>query len=601
METQTLTAPAPADKSTYSRVFDLLPHFVSRYNSDDALVSKVNGKWEKIPAATFIETANRISLGLIKLGIRKDDKIAIISPNRPEWNFVDFGAQQLGAVSVPLYPTITIEDYRYILRDSEAKLVFVANTDLLAKVKEAITEVEGVEGVYTFDRIPGVPHWSEVADLGKDEDPSQLESYKAAVSEEDLLTLIYTSGTTGVPKGVMLTHHNLLSDVEAVKDYIPIGPGEKALSFLPLCHVYERMIVYMYMRYGVSIYYAESMDTIAENLKEVKPTVFTTVPRLLEKVYDKIVAKGYELSGIKKQLFFWALNLGLQYDPVQDMGFFYNIQLKLARKMIFSKWQEALGGNIRLIVTGSAALQPRLARVFWAAGIPVTEGYGLTETSPVISVGKVMPPDLRVGCVGTIIPDVHVKIAEDGEILVKGPNIMKGYYRKPEQTAEAIDKDGWFHTGDIGEMVEGRFLKITDRKKEMFKTSGGKYVAPQMVENKLKESKYIEQVIVVGEGQKFPSALIIPEFGALKVFCQLNNLDPAMTPEQMVKNEQIVAKIEQEIERLNASFAKYEQVKKFRLLATPFTIEAGELTPTLKLKRKAILKRYQSVIEGIYQ
>ncbi|MBO9638496.1 MAG: long-chain fatty acid--CoA ligase [Siphonobacter aquaeclarae] len=601
METQTLTAPAPADKSTYSRVFDLLPHFVSRYNSDDALVSKVNGKWEKIPAATFIETANRISLGLIKLGIRKDDKIAIISPNRPEWNFVDFGVQQLGAVSVPLYPTITIEDYRYILRDSEAKLVFVANTDLLAKVKEAITEVEGVEGVYTFDRIPGVPHWSEVADLGKDEDPSQLESYKAAVSEEDLLTLIYTSGTTGVPKGVMLTHHNLLSNVEAVKDYIPIGPGEKALSFLPLCHVYERMIVYMYMRYGVSIYYAESMDTIAENLKEVKPTVFTTVPRLLEKVYDKIVAKGYELSGIKKQLFFWALNLGLRYDPVQDMGFFYNIQLKLARKLIFSKWQEALGGNIRLIVTGSAALQPRLARVFWAAGIPVTEGYGLTETSPVISVGKVMPPDLRVGCVGTIIPDVHVKIAEDGEILVKGPNIMKGYYRKPEQTAEAIDKDGWFHTGDIGEMVEGRFLKITDRKKEMFKTSGGKYVAPQMVENKLKESKYIEQVIVVGEGQKFPSALIIPEFGALKVFCQLNNLDPAMTPEQMVKNEQIVAKIEQEIERLNASFAKYEQVKKFRLLATPFTIEAGELTPTLKLKRKAILKRYQSVIEGIYQ
>ncbi|SDL70819.1 AMP-dependent synthetase/ligase [Siphonobacter aquaeclarae] len=601
METQTLTAPAPADKSTYSRVFDLLPHFVSRYNSDDALVSKVNGKWEKIPAATFIETANRISLGLIKLGIRKDDKIAIISPNRPEWNFVDFGVQQLGAVSVPLYPTITIEDYRYILRDSEAKLVFVANTDLLAKVKEAITEVEGVEGVYTFDRIPGVPHWSEVADLGKDEDPSQLESYKAAVSEEDLLTLIYTSGTTGVPKGVMLTHHNLLSNVEAVKDYIPIGPGEKALSFLPLCHVYERMIVYMYMRYGVSIYYAESMDTIAENLKEVKPTVFTTVPRLLEKVYDKIVAKGYELSGIKKQLFFWALNLGLRYDPVQDMGFFYNIQLKLARKLIFSKWQEALGGNIRLIVTGSAALQPRLARVFWAAGIPVTEGYGLTETSPVISVGKVMPPDLRVGCVGTIIPDVHVKIAEDGEILVKGPNIMKGYYRKPEQTAEAIDKDGWFHTGDIGEMVEGRFLKITDRKKEMFKTSGGKYVAPQMVENKLKESKYIEQVIVVGEGQKFPSALIIPEFGALKVFCQLNNLDPTMTPEQMVKNEQIVAKIEQEIERLNASFAKYEQVKKFRLLATPFTIEAGELTPTLKLKRKAILKRYQSVIEGIYQ
>ncbi|MFT4031128.1 MAG: long-chain fatty acid--CoA ligase [Siphonobacter sp.] len=601
METQTLPSTSTTGQASYGRVFDLLPNYVATYNHEDALVSKINGQWTKVSAQQFISNVNKVSLGLKKIGIDKDDKVAIISGNRPEWNIVDFGIQQLGAVSVPLYPTITIEDYRYILKDSEARVVFVSSKELLDKVRAAVAAIPEIQAIYTFDIIEGAEHWSNLMKLSEGEEVSQLETNKQNVRSEDLLTLIYTSGTTGVPKGVMLTHNNILTNVESVAEYIPVEPGERALSFLPLCHVYERMILYVYMRYGLSIYYAESMDTIADNLKEVKPHLFTTVPRLLEKVYDRIVAKGYELKGIKKQLFFWALNLGLRYDPAKDLGFWYNTQLNIARKLIFSKWKEALGGNIKLIVTGSAALQPRLSRIFWAAGIPVTEGYGLTETSPVISVGKVTisPPDLRVGCVGTVIPDVKVKIAEDGEILVKGPNIMKGYYKKPEQTAEAIDKEGWFHTGDIGEFVEGRFLKITDRKKEIFKTSGGKYVAPQMLENKLKESKYIEQVIVVGEGQKFPSALIIPQFEALKVYCDLNQI-PASTPDQMIKNEKILEKFSQDVERLNEGFAQYEKVKKFKLLTKPFTIESGELTPTLKLKRKVILERYKALIDSMY-
>ncbi|WP_420155286.1 AMP-dependent synthetase/ligase [Siphonobacter sp.] len=602
METQTLT-PRPPMREThypYDRVFDILPQYVLQTNSDEALASKINGLWKKITAQQFAQQANQVSLGLLKIGIGKNDKVAIISNNRPEWNMVDFGIQQVGAVSVPLYPTITIEDYRYILRDAGAKVVFVSSKDLLVKVQQAVQEVPTVQAIYTFDAMDGATHWSELTKLANPDNQQELERIKSSIRTSDLLTLIYTSGTTGTPKGVMLTHRNIVSNIEGVNPYMPMKPHERALSFLPLSHVYERTILYVHMRYGVSIFYAESMETIAENLREVKPTVFTTVPRLLEKVYDKIVAKGYELKGIKKQLFFWALNLGLRYDPVQDLGFWYNTQLKIARKLIFSKWKEALGGKIRIVATGSAALQPRLSRVFWAAGIPIAEGYGLTETSPVVSVGRVDPPDLRVGCVGTILPEVEVKIAEDGEILVKGPNIMQGYYNQPELTAQAIDQEGWFHTGDIGEMVEGRFLKITDRKKEMFKTSGGKYVAPQLVENKLKESKYIEQVLVVGEGQKFPAALIVPEFGALKVYCNLNQI-AFTTPEEMVKNDKVLEKMHQEVERLNESFAQYERVKKFKILAKPFTLEAGELTPTLKLKRKVIHKNRQAEIDSIYQ
>lgn len=582
-----------------TRIFDLLPNCVLPVNRDDVFASKVNGEWKKYSATELIENVNNVSLGLMKLGVKKDDKIAIISTNRPEWNFVELGVQQLGAVSVPMYPNITMEDYRYIFKDAEVKFIFVGDEGLLKKVREATSELQGIKGIYSFDKIKGANHWTEVTDLGNKEAVGQLEPFKAAVQPDDLLTLIYTSGTTGQPKGVMLTHNNIVSNIDGLVEAkaLDLSPTDTALSFLPLCHIYERTDVYVYMYNGVSTYYAESMDTIGENLKEVKPHVFATVPRLLEKVYDKIVAKGYELSGVKKQLFFWALNLGLRYDPMKDMGWWYNVQLGIARKLIFSKWKEALGGNVKVIASGSAALQPRLSRVFWAAGISIAEGYGLTETSPVIS--SSILTDFRVGCVGTVLPNIQLKIAEDGEICVKGPSIMKGYYKKPEATAEAIDSEGWFHTGDIGELSEGKYLKITDRKKEIFKTSGGKYVAPQLVENKLKESSLIEQAVVVGEGQKFPSALLIPEFSVLKDWCTRNGIvysDDA----SMVKNEKVKAKFDEEVKELMKSIAQYEQVKKVTILPKGFTIDSGELTPTLKLKRKVIHAKYKDLIEGMY-
>lgn len=586
--------------ASYSRIFELLPQYVAKFNSSDALAAKENGEWKRHSATEFIETANQLSLGLLNLGIGKDDKVAIISPNRPEWNFVDFGIQQLGAVSVPMYPTITIEDYRYIFNDAGVKVIFVGTQELYEKAQEASKDLKGLIGIYTFDNVPGIAHWSEVLKLAEGEDVAQLEPYKAAVTTNDLLTLIYTSGTTGIPKGVMLTHQNIVSNIEGVMDFVPVNEDEKALSFLPLCHIYERTTLYIYMRRGVSIYYAESMDTIAENLREIKPTVFTTVPRLLEKVYDKIVSKGHELTGIKRSLFFWALELGLKYDPTRPMGWWYDQKLKIARKLIFSKWQEALGGNIRIVCSGSAALQPRLSRIFWAAGIPICEGYGLTETSPVVSTSMVEPIDFRIGCVGTVIPGVHVKIADDGEILVKGPNVMKGYYNKPEATAEAIDKDGWFHTGDIGELVEGKYLKITDRKKEIFKTSGGKYIAPQLIENRLKESMFVEQAIVVGEGQKFPSCLLVPNFDELKKYCATNGIAFTSNAE-IITQPKVLEKFQLELDLINEKLAQYERIKKFCLLPQLFSIDGGELTPTLKLKRKNIHAKYQNQIEEMYK
>lgn len=593
-----VTAPLVRPTRT-GRLFDLLANRVAKHQKPDVFANKVDGVWKTYSAAEVIRLVNQVSFGLMKLGIGKDDKVAIISPNRPEWNLVEFGIQQIGAVSVPMYPTITVEDYRYIFNDAGVKIVFVGNEDLLRKAELAASGAPSVQTIYTFDQLPDAHYWTEVLELGKNGDEAALEEAKARVEPEDLLTLIYTSGTTGVPKGVMLTHHNISSNVEAVKEFVPVDHTGRALSFLPLCHIYERMVVYIYLEHGISVYYAESMETIADNIREAKPNVFTTVPRLLEKVYDKIVAKGHELTGVKRSLFFWALNLGLRYDPAKPMGWWYDQQLALARKLIFSKWQEALGGNIKLICSGSAALQPRLARIFWAAGIPVSEGYGLTETSPVVAFNVVKPLDVRIGTVGRVIPGNEVKIAEDGEILVKGPNVMKGYYKKPEQTAEVIDAEGWFHTGDIGELVEGKYLKITDRKKEIFKTSGGKYIAPQLVENKLKESLYIEQVMVLGEGQKFPSVLIVPEFAALKTWCGLHGI-PADSPQQMVADEQVIAKIQQELDGLNQSLAKYEQVKKFALLAQPFSIDGGEMTPKLSLKRKNILAKYKPQIEKMY-
>ncbi|TGE20324.1 long-chain fatty acid--CoA ligase [Hymenobacter aquaticus] len=582
------------------RSFDILSHQLATAPKADSLAAKIDGTWQKISTQQVIDHANQVSLGLLQLGLKKDDKVAIISMNRPEWMFADFGISQIGATSVPMYPSITVEDYKYIFTDAGVKAVFVADEKLYAKVKEATADLPEVKHVFTFDKVAGARHFSELLEMGKKGDVATLEPLKAAVQPDDLLTLIYTSGTTGNPKGVMLTHDNILSNCRNSQRFVPVTKDDKALSFLPLCHIFERMVTYLYMINSVSIYYAESMEVIADNLREVKPEIFTTVPRLLEKVYDKIVAKGHELEGVKKNLFFWALDLGLKYDTQKDQGFFYNTQLALANKLIFNKWREALGGNLKCIVSGGGALQPRLARVFWSAGIRVMEGYGLTETSPVIAVGGFEPENNMIGTVGPLIDNMEVKIAPDGEILTKSASVMKGYYNKPELTAKEIDADGWFHTGDIGEFVNGKFLKITDRKKEMFKTSGGKYIAPQVIEGKLKESPLVEQCMVVGADQKFPAALVIPSFDDLKGWCKRNGVDCNCSNAELVKNEKVVQMYEDLVKKYNQNFAQWEQVKKIVLLPNQWTVETGEMTPTMKVKRKIITENNKDLIESLY-
>jgi long-chain acyl-CoA synthetase len=585
---------------SYQRVFDLLPNFVAKFNKSDAFARKDKREWKQTNAKEFINQVNELSIGLLKMGVQKGDKISIISEGRPEWNIVDFAIQQTGAVSVPLYPTITVEDYKYIFQDSEVKIVFVGDDDLLKKATEAAKDAPSVKNIYTFDKLNGANHWTEILQNTDNESFAKLETAKLAIQSEDLMTIIYTSGTTGKPKGVMLSHRNLISNIEACSNYFPFDENCRALSFLPLNHVYERMVLYLYMRLGVSVYYAQNIATIAEDLRDVRPQIFTTVPRLLEKVYDKIVAKGYEQTGLRRKIFLWALKIGLQYDPNKKFGWWYKKQLEWANKLVFSKWREALGDNLRMVNSGAAALQSRLARVFWAAGIPICEGYGMTESSPVIAVNRISPLDLRIGTVGPVIDGVTVRIAEDGEILVKGDNVMMGYYNQPEMTKEIIDSEGWLHTGDIGMLEEGRYLKITDRKKEIFKTSGGKYIAPQMLENKLKESSFIEMIMVVGEGQKFPAALIIPEFTALRDWAKTQGV--AYTSDyEMIDNELIIKKMYEEVNALNRDFAQYERVKKIKLLASPWTVEGGEITPTLKPKRKVILNKYKEQIEELFE
>ncbi|WP_026903465.1 AMP-dependent synthetase/ligase [Pedobacter glucosidilyticus] len=581
-----------------SRVFDLLKHNKENFNCEDVLATKVNGQWKKYSSKDFIQISEEVSRGLIKKGIGKDDKVAIMSENRPEWNFCDFGIMQIGATQVPMYPTLAEADIKFILMDAEVKIVFVSSEELYHKINKVKQEAGLQTQVYTFNKIDALPNWEEVVALGKENQDIDLEPYKQQISEDDLLTLIYTSGTTGTPKGVMLTHKNLISNILYSSKLYP-DEVKRALSFLPLSHIFERMVVYMYFYLGVSVYYAESLDTIVANLAEVKPHCFTTVPRLLEKVYDRIVAKGQALTGVKKSLFFWALKLGHQYEMDGKNGFWYELQLKIARKLIFRKWREALGGEIIVIVSGGAALQERLARVFWGANIKVLEGYGLTETSPVIAVNGPRKGETMFGTVGKPLGNVEVKIAEDGEILCKGPSVMKGYYKRPDATAEAITDGGWFHTGDIG-MLKNGFLAITDRKKEVFKTAGGKYVAPQVLENKFKESVYIEQIMVVGENKKFPSALVVPNFEKLLEWSSRNGISE-QKPVELIKNKQVIDKIWSEVERLNAGFGKWEQVKKIALLPKEFTIDGGELTPKLSLKRKVILKNNEALVEKLYE
>ncbi len=584
-----------------TRLFDFPYYQLEKYNLEKSLVTKYDGQWVVTSTQEYVHQANAISRGLLHLGIKPNDKIALISmSNRSEWNIMDIGILQLGAQNVPIYPTISEEDYAYVLNHSESIYCFVSCREVYDKVKAVQDQVPALKEVYSFDDLSDCKNWKEILELGEDtSNQGEVEKLKDAVKTEDLATLIYTSGTTGKPKGVMLSHSNLVSNALESAKRLAIDYGQvKCLSFLPICHVYERMMIYLYQYAGVTIYFAESLDKISENLKETAPHVMTAVPRLLEKVYDKILAKGKSLTGIKKTLFFWAVDLGLEYEPYGQNGWWYETKLKLARKLIFRKWKEGLGGNLSLIASGSAALQPRLARIFNAAELGVMEGYGLTETSPVVSVNDMRNGGFRIGTVGKPLDRTEVKIADDGEICIKGPQVMMGYYNDTEQT-EKVVQDGYFLTGDIGEIDTDGFLKITDRKKEMFKTSGGKYVAPQLLENRFKQSQFIEQIMVVGEGEKMPAALIQPDFEYLHDWAVKHGIT---IPENsdIVINEKVLAKYQEEVDKANENFAKWEKVKVFRLTPDVWSINDGHLTPTMKLRRKIVKEKYIDLYNDIY-
>ncbi|MFY7667291.1 MAG: AMP-dependent synthetase/ligase [Crocinitomicaceae bacterium] len=581
------------------RLFDIPYWQQKNFPNPRMFVSKVAGNWEPISTSEFILQAMEVSKGLISLGIQPGDKIAVASSNRVEWNILDIGVQQIGAILVPVYPNISESDYRFIFNDAQIKICVVSNLELATKISNIKNEIPSLQHLFTFDELPGFSNWKQIFEAATSTLESEVHNRMNEVKRGDLVTIIYTSGTTGNPKGVMLSHNNLISNLEACKPRIPADNKSNVLTFLPVCHVYERMLHYLYMYLGCSIHFAESMETIGDNIREVKPDVFTAVPRLIEKVFDKIMATGDTLTGVKRKLFFWAVGLAEEFDVVGKSGW-YKFKLAIARKLIFSKWQLALGGNVRAIASGSAALQPRLARIFLAANIPILEGYGLTETSPVVSVNS-FDEGIRIGTVGTLIDGVQVQIAEDGEILVKGPNVMLGYYNNQTATDEVIDKEGWFHTGDIGIFQEGKFLKITDRKKEIFKTSGGKYIAPQAMENKFKESRFIEQIMIIGENEKFPSAFIVPCFAFIKEWGERHGMNLANDSNVDIANNPAVYKrINQEVEMFNQGFGNWEQLKKFVLLQKEFTIEGDELTPTLKLKRKKILAKYHEEYQSIY-
>lgn len=582
-----------------TRLFDFPYYQLEKYNLKKALSTKYDGKWVSISTQEYIDQSNQLSRGLLKLGLKPNDKVAIISTNnRTEWNICDIGILQTGAQTIPIYPTISKEDYEYILNHSEAIYCFVSDEGIVDKLNQIKGNTK-LKEIYTFNEIKGEKNWKEVLELGKsDENQAEVEKSKEAIKSEDLATIIYTSGTTGKPKGVMLTHQNIVSNVLSSKQRVPLDYGNsRALSFLPVCHIFERMILYLYQYCGVDIYFAESIEQLTENAQEVKPEVMTAVPRLYEKIYDKIILKGEDLSGIKKALFFWAVNLGLEYKPYGENGWWYEKKLGLARKLIFSKWQQALGGELKLMVSGSAALQERLTRIFSAAGMPIMEGYGLTETSPVVTVNDQRNKTFRVGTVGKVIDGVTVKIADNGEILVKGPNVMQGYYKDEEKTASVM-KDGYFCTGDKGEFDKDGFLKITGRTKEMFKTSGGKYIVPPLLEGRLKQSLFIEQVMVVGEGEKMPCAIIQPNFEFIKEWAEHKELDIDLN--NISQDQRVIDRIKEEVDESNQTFGKWEQIKKFELTPDEWTIDGGHLTPTMKMKRNEIKEIYKDLYERLY-
>lgn len=584
-----------------TRVFDILDYIKENYlGKSDLVCSKENKEWVKNSSEKFIEMCYSVSYALKKIGIGAGDKVSIISNNRPEWNFVDYGIQLAGAISVPIFPTISNNDLQFILNDASVKAVFISSKEIYKKLAAIEGNIPSVKFVYSFDLVDGVNNFKQFLELGKaNECKEEIDALKKNIKPEDLFTILYTSGTTGTPKGVMLSHNNMMSNIIFSKKLAPFQHDWRALSFLPLNHVYERMVTSLYFYMGVSVYYAEGFETIGDNLKEIKPQIFVSVPRLIERVYDKLVSAGDKQTGIKKKIFFWALGLALKYELNGANGLMYELKRKIADKLIYSKWREALGGNMQFIASGGAALQPRLARVFTCAGITIMEAYGLTETSPAVSINGFAHKDIRFGTVGNVLENIKVKIAEDGEILVKGPSVMMGYYNRPEETAEVLDADGWFHTGDIGLFIDDRFLKITDRKKEIFKTSSGKYISPLMLENKLKECRFVEQVLVIGEGEKFASALIVLSFDYIKEWSKKNEINYT-TNEEMAKNDLVKKEISQFVREMNKSLAPYEQIKKQELIATPWTIEAGEMTPKLSMKRKIIMAKHAAIIQKIF-
>lgn len=592
---------------TIKRLFDCLDHQLQHFPQDDMLAAKERGQWVKYSTQQVADTVNRLSAGLMKLGVSGNnmtaegsDKIAIISNNRPEWVFTDLAVQQLGAILVPVYPTTNPLELEFILNDAAVKFIFVSNEELLAKIQALLPKVPSIKNVYTFDKIEGSAHWSEVTGLADETSLQQVNAVKQTVPVSHLATIIYTSGTTGTPKGVMLSHKNIYCNVQFSKESFPFNdaPETRVLSFLPLNHIFEKTCTYIYLYSGISIYYAESLETIGDNLREVKPDGFTTVPRLLEKVFERIMAKGNELTGIKRSLFFWAVGLAEKYDNRISGGIWYNTQLALADKLIFSKWREALGGNVSYVVTGGAACQVKLLRIFNAAGIPVYEGYGPTENSPVISVNRKEKGGMKFGTVGPVLNGIQVKLADDGEICVTGPCVMEGYYKRRDLTAETVI-DGWLHTGDIGIFEDKKFLKITDRKKELFKTSGGKYVAPQPIENKFKESPFIEQIMVVGSERKFVGALIVPSFAVLREWMKEKELIYT-TDADVINHPQVLEMYRELVESFNQYFNHVEQIKKFELLPREWTIETGEMTPKMSLKRKVVMEKFKDAIERIY-
>ncbi len=586
------------DRKDLKRTFDFLEYALQNSPLDDALAVKRNGRWEKFSTDEFKRNADYVSYGLLALGIKKGDKIATVTNNRPEWNFMDMGMSQIGAVHVPIYPTIGEPEYEHILNHSESRLIIVHNKERYDIIKPVVDKAEKLEKMYTFDAVEGAPNYTEIIELGKKNEAKykdELAKISAAVQEDDLCSIIYTSGTTGLSKGVMMTHKNFVSNVIYSRPAVPEN-ARMAISFLPLNHVFERMLNYLFLYLGIKIYYAESTDKLIENIQEIKPHIFAAVPRVLEKVYDKILMAGMDLSGVKKAIFFWALKLANQYDPTRDQGFIYNKKLAIADKLIFSKWRAVLGGNIIAIVSGGAALQPRLSKVFAAAKIPVLEGYGLSETAPVIAVNRL--DNIQPGTVGEILEEAQVKIADDGEILYKGPNLMPGYYNDEMKTSEAIDEDGWFHTGDMGEL-NGKILKITGRKKELFKLSTGKYVAPQLIENKFKESPFIGQMMVLGFGEKFCAALFCPAFEYLHDWASMHDIHFKSNVD-LIKNPKVIERFQEEVDKYNEPLDKHMQIKKFALVCEEWTPETGELSPTLKLKRNIINKKYETRIKYIY-